>query len=100
MQIVGKMPTAGRQVAANHGMRHDRPVSLSRRQRTHEGEAGAFFILEQARTGKRPGVRIGGLRAKKAGREHHLPADDETVEAQMVAEKLPTPWLGFRRAAK
>src|SRR5271156_2359305 len=81
-------------------MRDDRPVLLPRRQRTHQGEAGAFFILEQARTGKRPAIGVVGLGAKKAGREHHLAADNEAVEAQMVAEKLPTPRLGFRSAAK
>ena len=100
MQIVGEMPAAGRQIAAHHRMRHDRLVLLLRRQRAHQRQAGALFILEQAGAGKRPGIGIVRFGAEKARRQHHLPADHEAVETEMVAEQLPSPWLGFRRIAE
>ena len=48
------------------------------------------------RAGKRPGIGVIRLGAEEAWREHHLPADDKAIEAEMVAEKLPAPRLGFR----
>src|ERR1700691_5413194 len=81
-------------------MRDDRPVLLSRRQRAHQRQSAAFLILEQAGACKWPGIGVVGLGAEKAGCEHHLPADDEAVEAEMVSEQLPPPRLRFRRGAK
>jgi len=52
------------------------------------------------RAGKRPGVSIIRLGAEEARREHHLAADHKAIEAEMMAEKLPAPRLGFRRAAE
>src|SRR5215813_12982725 len=66
----------------------------------HQLKAGALFVLEQMRAGKRPGIGVVRFGAQEARREHHLAADHKTIEAEMMAEKLPAPRLGFRRAAE
>src|SRR6516165_9734248 len=52
------------------------------------------------RAGERPAIGIIRLGAEEARCEHHLPADDKTIEAEMMAEKLPAPWFGLRRSAE
>src|SRR5579871_4968678 len=95
MQIVGEMPAPGRQIAADHGMSHDRAALLLRRQRAHQRQTGALLVFEQPGTGKRPGIGIVRLGAEKTWGEHHLPPENEAVEAQMMTEQLPSPRLRF-----
>ena len=66
MQIVGEVTTARRQVAADHGVRDDRLALLARRQRAHQRQAGALFVLEQMRAGERPGIGVVRLGAEEA----------------------------------
>src|SRR5271156_3857550 len=97
MQVVSEVPAVWRQVAADHGMRDDCLLLLVRRQGAHQRQAGTLLILEQAGAGERSGIGIVGLGPEEAWREHHLPADDKTIEAQVMAEELPSPRFGFRR---
>ena len=47
-----------------------------------------------------PAIGIGDLRAEKARRQHHLPAQRQAVERQMMAEQLPAPGPGGRGLAE
>jgi hypothetical protein len=86
MQIVREMPAARREVAADNRMRDDRLTLLRRRERTHQCEAGAFLVLEQARALEGAAVRIGRLRSQKGWCQHHLAAQHEATQGEVMTE--------------
>ena len=48
----------------------------------------------------RPYINVRWLCAHESRREHHLIANHQTVERQMVSHELPAPWLDWRGLAK
>ena len=100
MQVVGEMPPPLRQIAAHHRMRDDGPLLLLRRKRAHQLQAGALLVLEQPDALERSVVGVVRLCAPERRRQHHLMAQHEAVEHQMMAEQLPAPRLGRGRLAE
>ena len=100
MQIVREMPAARRQIPADHRMGDDGLALLRRRQRAHEREPGTLLVLEQADACERSAIRISRLRAQEGRRQHHLPAEHEAAQGEVMAEQLPAPGLVRRGRAE
>ena len=80
-----------RQVGAHDGRVQDRGARLRRRQRAHHGQTRTLLLLEDREAGVPPCSRPARLGTEEGGRHHHLIAQYETVQVEVMAIELPSP---------